>query len=153
MCVWWNFESVIHWEFIPNGSTVDANFKQLERVHEILKRRYPAIVNGNRVLLQQNNARPTCCMNYGKNSGIGRNRTATTPSIQPWSCVFRLPCVSIHDPFLAWKKFRKHRSCGSGSYRILRIKNQRLVPSRDNKPRWKMAQDHRIWWSLLWTVV
>ena len=59
MCVWWNFESVIHWEFIPNGSTAHADLysQQLEQVHEILRRTYPALVNRNRVLLQQNNAR------------------------------------------------------------------------------------------------
>ena len=35
-----------------------------------------------------------------QNSGLGRNRTITTPSIQPLSCVFRLPYVSIHNHFL-----------------------------------------------------
>ena len=30
--VWWNFEGVIHWEFVPNGHTVDADLysQQLE---------------------------------------------------------------------------------------------------------------------------
>ena len=59
---------------------------------------------------------------HDKNSGSGRNRTATTPSIQPWSCTFRLPSVSIHGPFLGWKNFIKHLSCGSGSHWILCIK-------------------------------
>ena len=59
LCVWWNFEGVIRWEFVPNGRSVDAdlNYQQFERVREILRRRYPAIVNRNRVLLQQDNAR------------------------------------------------------------------------------------------------
>ena len=25
LCVWWNFESVIHWEFVPNERAVDVN--------------------------------------------------------------------------------------------------------------------------------
>ena len=91
--------------------------------------------------------------NRDKNSGIERNRTATTPSIQPRSCAFRLPSVLIQRSFIAWKKFRKQWSCGNVPHRILRIKNQRQVPSRENKPRWMMAQDCRIWWSLLWRVV
>ena len=42
LCVWWNFEGVIHWKFVPNGRGVDADLysQQLERVHEILRRRY-----------------------------------------------------------------------------------------------------------------
>ena len=60
MFVWWNFEGVIHWEFDPNGRAVDADLysQQLEQVHEIFRCRYWALVNRNRVILQQNNARP-----------------------------------------------------------------------------------------------
>ena len=58
-CIWWNFKGVIHCEFVSNGRAVDAVLysQQLERVHEILRRRYPALVNRNRVLLQKDNAR------------------------------------------------------------------------------------------------
>ena len=69
------------------------------------------------------------------------------------SCDFRLPPVWIHGPFPAWKKIRKHSSCGSGSHRILRIRNQRMVPSRNNKPRSKMAPDHgRLYVYMLQTI-
>ena len=37
---------------------VDLYSQQLDRVHEIFRRRYPVLVNGIRVLLQQDNARP-----------------------------------------------------------------------------------------------
>ena len=39
LCVWWNFEGVIHWGFVPNGCVVDADLysQQMERVHEILR--------------------------------------------------------------------------------------------------------------------
>ena len=96
---------------------------------------------------------PYCTNNHNKTSRIGRNRTVTTLSIQPGSCAFRLPPVSIPDPFLVWKKFRKHWSYGNGSHRNLRIKNHRLALSRDNRPRWKRAQGHRISWSLLSRVL
>ena len=58
--VWWNFEGVIHWESVPNGRAVDAEFycQHLERLYENLRRRYSALVNRNRVLLQQGNATP-----------------------------------------------------------------------------------------------
>ena len=58
LCVWWNFEGVIHFELVPEGRTVNANLytQQLDRVYAILCERYPALVNRNRVLLQQDNA-------------------------------------------------------------------------------------------------
>ena len=154
LCVWWNFEGVIHWEFVPNGRAVDADLysQQLERVHEILRQRYPALFNRNSSLAAGQCKSTYWMNNHGKNSGIWSNQTATTPSTQPWSCAFRLPFVSIQGPFLSSKKFRKPWCCGSGSHRILHIKNKRLVPSRDNKPHWKMDQGHRICWSLLWIV-
>ena len=106
--LWYNLTNVVcleefwMWEFVPNGRAVDADVysQQLEQVHE----------------------------NHDKNSGIGRNRTPATPSIKPSSSAFWLPFVSIYGPFIEWKKFRKHWSCGSGS---LRIKNQILIRSRD----------------------
>ena len=60
LCVWWNFEGVIHSDYVPIGRAVVADLysQQLERVHEILRRRYPALVNRYRVILQQGNARP-----------------------------------------------------------------------------------------------
>ena len=49
-CLWWNFEGAIHWEFVSNGRAVDAdlNSQQLERVHEILRRKYSTLVNRNK---------------------------------------------------------------------------------------------------------
>ena len=65
LCIWWNFEGVTQWEFVPNGRAVNAHLysQQLERVHEILRRRCPALVNRNRVLLQHDNARPLTARN------------------------------------------------------------------------------------------
>ena len=59
LCSWWNFQGVIHWEFIPNGHAFNADlyFQQLERVHEIMRWRYPALVNRKRLLLLQDNSR------------------------------------------------------------------------------------------------
>ena len=95
LCVWWNFEGVIHWEFVPNGRAVDADIysQQLDRIHEILRRRYPVLVNRNSSFAAGQCETPYCTNNHDKNSEIGRNRTASTPSIRPWSCAIRLPSV------------------------------------------------------------
>ena len=51
---------MIHWEFVANRRVIDAELysQQLELVHEIFRRRYTVLVDRNRVLLQQDNARP-----------------------------------------------------------------------------------------------
>ena len=61
LCVWWNFQGVIHWEFVSNGRGVDASTVFiLNNWNEFMKLRdgYPALINQNKVLLQQDNARP-----------------------------------------------------------------------------------------------
>jgi histone-lysine N-methyltransferase SETMAR len=60
LCVWWNFEGVIHFELVPNNRTVDADLycAQLDRMYEELGQKYPALVNRKRVILQQDNAKP-----------------------------------------------------------------------------------------------
>ena len=54
LSVWMDYEGVIHWQFVPNGRAVDEDLysQQLERVNEILRRRYPpALVSRKRALL------------------------------------------------------------------------------------------------------
>jgi histone-lysine N-methyltransferase SETMAR len=60
LCVWWNFEGVIHFELLPNGVTVDADLycAQLDRMFAKLQQKYPSLVNRKGVLLQQDNAKP-----------------------------------------------------------------------------------------------
>lgn len=60
LCVWWNFEGIIHFEVLPEGQTITAELysAQLDRMYQQLAIKYPALVNRKRVLLQQDNARP-----------------------------------------------------------------------------------------------
>lgn len=62
LCVWWNFQGVIHFELVPEGRAINAELysQQLERMYGALGERYPALLHRNRkrVLLQQDNARP-----------------------------------------------------------------------------------------------
>lgn len=60
LCVWWNFEGIIHFELVPNGRAINADLysEQLDRMHAALVLRYPALVNRKRVILQQDNASP-----------------------------------------------------------------------------------------------
>ena len=60
LCVWWNYEGPIHFELVSDGRGITAQLysEQLERMYEVLKCKYPALVNRKRVLLQQDNAPP-----------------------------------------------------------------------------------------------
>lgn len=60
LCVWWWRGGVIHWETVPNGQTINAQYycAQLDRVHQ--KIRSPGLAGHFRrgVVFQQDNARP-----------------------------------------------------------------------------------------------
>jgi transposase len=60
LCVWWNFEGPIYFELVPNGRTIDASLycAQLDQMYAELSRKYPALVNRKRVVLQQDNPKP-----------------------------------------------------------------------------------------------
>lgn len=60
LCVWWDREGVILFELLKKGETITANFysSQLQRVHEKLLKKRPALVNRKGVILQHDNARP-----------------------------------------------------------------------------------------------
>ena len=60
LCVWWNYEGVFHFKLVPEGRAMnyELSCKQLGRMYTVLKEKYPALVNRNRVLFQQNKARP-----------------------------------------------------------------------------------------------
>ena len=53
LCVWWNFEGVVHFELVPDGPAVNSDlyFEQLERMYAALEQIYPAEVNQRRALL------------------------------------------------------------------------------------------------------
>jgi [histone H3]-lysine36 N-dimethyltransferase SETMAR len=58
LCVWWNYEGVIHFELIPDGQAINAELysEQLHRVYNVVQEKYPALINRKRALLQQDNA-------------------------------------------------------------------------------------------------
>lgn len=58
LCVWWNYEGILHFELVPEGRAINAELycEQLDRVYEVLKVKYPALINRNQALFQQDNA-------------------------------------------------------------------------------------------------
>jgi histone-lysine N-methyltransferase SETMAR len=60
ICVWWNFEGILHFELVPNGKSINADLycEQLDRVYDKLAEKYPELVRRKRALFQQDNAKP-----------------------------------------------------------------------------------------------
>lgn len=60
LCVWWNFEGLVHFELVPDGRTINTELysAQLERMYSVMRQKYPSLVNRKRVILQQDNAKP-----------------------------------------------------------------------------------------------
>jgi histone-lysine N-methyltransferase SETMAR len=60
LCVWWNFEGVVHFELVPNGKAINAELycQQLDRVYDKLAEKYPRMISRKRALFQQDNAKP-----------------------------------------------------------------------------------------------
>jgi [histone H3]-lysine36 N-dimethyltransferase SETMAR len=60
LCVWWNFEGVIHFELVANNRAINAELytDQLDRMYTALGKKYPALINRKQVILQQDNASP-----------------------------------------------------------------------------------------------
>ena len=112
----------------------------------ILRRRYPALVNRNRVILQQGNARShtarTTMTNIQELRGI---ELVPHPAYRPDLAPSDYHLFQSMANFLLGINFENIETVDVG---IRRIKNQRLVPSRDNKHRWKNG-----WWFLLWGIV
>ena len=60
MCVWWVRHSIIHFELLNHNEIVTADFyvQQLQRIHQSLLKKHPALVNRKNVVLLHDNARP-----------------------------------------------------------------------------------------------
>lgn len=58
VCVWWNFEGVLYFELVSDGRSINADLysEQLDRVYNILKGQYPAMINRERALLLHDGA-------------------------------------------------------------------------------------------------
>lgn len=58
LCVWWNFEGIIHFELVPSSRSVDSRLyaEQIDRVYTVLSNRYPTLLNRRRLLYQHDNA-------------------------------------------------------------------------------------------------
>jgi histone-lysine N-methyltransferase SETMAR len=60
-CVWWNYEGLIYYELVSDSRMINVEVytQQLEKMYMVLLEKYTALVNAKRVLLQQDNSRPT----------------------------------------------------------------------------------------------
>lgn len=60
LTVWWTAKQIIHFSFLRQGQSIDANMycSQLEAMHQKLLEKQPSLVNRHGVVLLHDNARP-----------------------------------------------------------------------------------------------
>lgn len=60
LSVFWNYSGILFFEILPDDQNINSDIysAQLNRLHEILTKKYPALINRKRVLLQADNAKP-----------------------------------------------------------------------------------------------
>ena len=136
LCVWWNSEGVIHWEFVPNVRAVDVDLysQQMERVLEILRQRYLALVNRKTVLLQQDKARPHTARAMTKNRELGETE------LLPYQHTALILCLQITISFPPGTI-----SCVEQISKTLKLRNWVSPISSRQKPETGIiVQDHRM---------
>jgi len=60
LCVWWDWQGIIHFELLPYGQTLNSDLycQQLDRLKAALMQKRPSLVNRGRIVFHQDNARP-----------------------------------------------------------------------------------------------
>lgn len=98
LCVWWNYQGIIHHELVPDGRAINSDIysEQLQKVCEIVRERYPALVNRRQLLLQHDNARP-------------HTSQTTRRTIQELGCIKVLPHPA-YSPDIAPSDYHMFRS-------------------------------------------
>ncbi|XP_017062383.1 histone-lysine N-methyltransferase SETMAR-like [Drosophila ficusphila] len=60
LCVWWDWQGIIHYELLPYGQTLNSDLycQQLDRLKTALMQKRPSLINRGRIAFHQDNARP-----------------------------------------------------------------------------------------------
>ena len=60
LCVWWDWQGIIHHELLPYGQTLNSDLycQQLDRLKEAIDQKRPALANRRGIVFHQDNARP-----------------------------------------------------------------------------------------------
>jgi histone-lysine N-methyltransferase SETMAR len=60
LCIWWDYKGPVHYELLGRNQTITAELycQQIDRLHEQLKKKRPALLNRGKLIYQQDNARP-----------------------------------------------------------------------------------------------
>lgn len=63
LCISWNFEEVLHFEFVSDGHAVNIDLyaQQMQQVYDTLKAHYLALGNQRHALLQYDKCPSTHC--------------------------------------------------------------------------------------------
>ena len=111
LSVWWNYEGVIHFELLPDGDTInsDVYIQQINRVYDKIANLYPALVNRNRIIIQQDNAKPHVSKNSLRNFKNLDIELLPHPPYSPDLAPSDFHLFRSMEHFLRGKKFETNR--------------------------------------------
>ena len=60
LCIWWDWKGVLYYELLPENQTINSNkyCSQLDQLKAALDEKRPELVNRERIIFHQDNARP-----------------------------------------------------------------------------------------------
>ena len=73
LCVWWDWQGIIHYELLPYGQTRNSDLycQQLDRLNAALMQKRPSLLNRGRIVFHQDNSRPhRSLVTIGKRASI-----------------------------------------------------------------------------------
>jgi histone-lysine N-methyltransferase SETMAR len=151
LCVWSNFEGVIHFQLVPNSRAIDAElyFVQLDRMYAEFSRKYPALVNSRRVLLQQGNARKT----KGKLQELDATELLPHPAYSPDLAPSDFHRFRAMARFLHGRSFKTIGDVEMGCNEMFASKDKAWYSRGIELLAEKIGSDHRIEWPLLRRII
>ena len=109
LCVWSNFEGVIQWELVPNGRAslylrifIINNWNEFMKFRDGDTQHYLTEIEFSFSRAMRD---PMLHEQPWQKFRNWFELNCYNIQLQPWSCAFRLPSVSILGPFLAWRNF------------------------------------------------
>ncbi|XP_032688366.1 histone-lysine N-methyltransferase SETMAR-like [Odontomachus brunneus] len=68
MCVWWDWNGIVHYELLPPGQTINSELycEQLESLQQAIERKQQKLINRKGVVFHHDNARHTSLMTRQK---------------------------------------------------------------------------------------
>ena len=100
LCKWWDWKGVLYYELLPENQTINSNkyCSQLDQLKAALDEKRPELVNRERIIFHQDNARPHVSLMTRQKltAWLG---SSDSSAVFTRHYTFRCPCISVFTKF------------------------------------------------------